>query len=464
MVANRMGLSLYRPIQFWLPGVMRPRRLVKSRSILFAVLLLVTTAASAPTESHAAENAIAPQPDKNAEAVPLIRAGIEAYNGGDYPTAVNDLKRAQQLLPDNSPTALYLGLAYLKEGNLSEAIAAWEKYITLNAATSTEKTNNLQDTVSRDLTILVREQNRRQAESQIARERDIGPPDPNAIAITYYRNLGSKDLSPLQKGLTALIIADVAKVPELKVVERDQLQALLDEMKLSASGLTDPNTAVRAGHLLGAGRIVTGSYLDPKKGELRIDSILMQTTSTKVVSNQKVNGPVVHFYDVEKQLSAAILKDLGYSETDLKTRGLWQAVQTPQTQNYNAFVSFSLGLDALDHQDYARARSLFQQAYADDPSFALALQEVNRTPVQAASVGEVASSVGSQAPSVAAVIASIPGGIAPAPVTAPVSAPVTVTVPTIPTLPIVTITTVPPPAPPPPPSLPPPLSSFPPHR
>ena len=445
MVASR---TVRGPCGTWVPA-----RLAIIGSILFAVLLFVTTA---PRLSRAADILVGTKSSNNLEAVPLVRSGIDAYNADDYSTAVKDLKQAQGLVPENSPTALYLGLAYLKQGSLPEAIAAWETYITLKPATSIEKTNNLQDTVSRDLTILVREQNRNQAEIQIAHERDIGPPDPNAVAITYYRNLGSKELSPLQKGLTALVIADVAKVPDLKVVERDRLQALLDEMKLSSSGLTDPNTVVRAGHLLGAGRIVTGSYLDPKKGELRIDSVLMQTSSTAVVSNQYVNGQSIHFYDVEKQLSAAILRDLGYSETDLKKRGLWQAVQTPQTQNYNAFVAFSRGLDALDHQDYARARALFQEAYTDDPSFTLALQELNHTPVQAMSAGDVAASVGSQAPSISAVIASAPGGAAPAPVSAPI-------IPAVPSLPVVTIVTVPPPPPPPPPITAPSLPSFPPH-
>jgi tetratricopeptide (TPR) repeat protein len=455
MVASRTSRGVRGAIHPWLPT----HWLANSWSILLAVLLVITTTTIAPAPSLAAEIQVGTESSKNTEAVPLVRAGIEAYTADDYSTAVKDLKQAQGLVPSNSPTALYLGLAYLKQGSLPEAIAAWETYITLKAGTITEKTNNLQDTVSRDLTILVREQNREQAESQIAHERTIGPPDPNAVAITYYRNLGSKELSPLQKGLTALVIADVAKVPDLKVVERDRMQALLDEMKLGASGLTDPNTVVRAGHLLGAGKIVTGSYLDPKKGELRIDSVLMQTSSTAVVSNQNVNGQSIHFYDVEKQLSAAILKDLGYSETDLKNRGLWQAVQTPQTQNYNAFVAFSRGLDALDHQDYAQARALFQEAYTDDPSFTLALQELNHTPVQAASAGDVAASIGSQAPSVAAVVASIPSGPGPAPAPAPVAA----VPPAIPSLPVVTIVTVPPPPPPPPPVVQPSLPSFPPH-
>jgi tetratricopeptide (TPR) repeat protein len=372
-------------------------------------------------------------------AAPLASNGIEAYDGGDYATAVTDLKQAQAIAPENSAVALYLGLAYLKQGNLSAAIAAWDKYISLKPSTEIEKTNNLQDTVTRDLTILLREENHQQAETQIANERDIGPPDPDAVAITYYQNLGSPALTPLQKGLTALVIADVSKVPNLKVVERDRMQALLDEMKLGSSGLVDPKTAARAGHLLGASRVVTGSYLDPQQGQMRIDSTLLQTGALSSASNQSASGPIVHFYDVEEQLSAAILRDLGYTESDLKARGLWQAVQTPQTTNYDAFVAFSRGLDAKDHQDYANARKFFKQALVDDPSFVLALQELDRTPLQGATVADVASSVGAQAPGAAAVSASLSGGTSVGAVS------------NLPPIVITTIPPVPPPPPPPPP-------------
>jgi len=408
---------------------------------LFGAILLAAPSAGFGT-------ATTPGPSNIAQAKPLIEQGIEAYERGDYPSAISGLRQAQQLAPGHSPTALYLGLAYLKQGDLARAIAAWQRYIELQPATQTEKANNLQDTVTRDLTILLREQNRKRAQEQLANESRIGSPDPTVVAITYYRNLGSPELKSLQKGLTALVIADVSKVPELSVVGRDQLQALLDEMKLGASGIADPRTAARAGHLLGAGRVVSGSYLDPTKGEMRIDSILVQTQLATTSKSQSASGQVVQFYEVEKRLSAAILSDLGYREADLRARRLWQAVQTPQTTNYNAFLAFSSGLDAEDRQDYGQARSLFQQAYTIDPSFILALQELNRTPVAAVPITAVADSVSSQAPSVAAVAAAVPAAVA---------------APAAPSVPAVSIVTSPPaPAPPPPPPPPPPPAAAPP--
>ena len=111
------------------------------------------------------------------------------------------------------------------------------------ASDANRKNNDLRETVNRDLTILLLEQNRRQAQDEIANESKLGPADPTVVAITYYRDLGSPELKPLQKELTALVIADVSKVSGLRVVERDRLQALLDEMRLGASGIVDPGTA-----------------------------------------------------------------------------------------------------------------------------------------------------------------------------------------------------------------------------
>jgi tetratricopeptide (TPR) repeat protein len=346
--------------------------------------------------------------DRN-PAKPLISDGIDAYQRGDYAAAVADLAKAQSIDPSHSPTALYLGLAYMKENRLQDAVAAWQKYIALTPYTRTERQNNLQETVARDLTILQREQDHRQALADLARENEIGPGAPDTIAVTYYRNLGSPGLAPLQKGLTALVIADLAKIPGLRIVERDRLQALLDEMKLSSSGIADPTAAARAGHLLGASRVVTGSYVDPAADEMRINSALASTAPAHVIADQDAQGPLTHFYDVEERLSAAIATNLGYGKSRLEADGVWQKFQTPQTTNFHAFEAFSRGLDAKDRQDYAAARSFFRQALADDPNFEAARRELLHTPLAPLTVAEVANAISAAAPSAAESIAGMTG-------------------------------------------------------
>jgi tetratricopeptide (TPR) repeat protein len=389
-------------------------------------------------------------PQNNRLAKPLIEEGITAYQEGNYQEAIVALTKAQTLVPDHSPTALYLGLAYLKQNRLLEAIAAWQTYVTLPPYTTTERQNNLQATVTQYLTLLLRAENQQNAKAAIARERDIGPGDAHSVAITYYQNLGSAQLTPLQKGLTALLIVDVSQVRELKVVERDRLQAMLEELKLGTSGMVDQRTAARTGHLLGAGQVATGSYLDPTKDQMRVDSVLAATSSAKVVGNEDVSGQIKQFFDVEKELASAILKDLGYDQNRLQGEGVLDAVRRPHTTSYPAFESFSLGLDAKDRQDYGTARSLFQQALTYDPKFEAARRELLHTPLAPLSIGEISSSVAAAAPSAAEATVGMPELVPALSPPHPV-----VEVPPVP--PVMVAAPPPPPAPPPaPPPIPPP--------
>lgn len=57
-----------------------------------------------------------------------------------------------------------------------------------------------------------------------------------------------------------MIIADLSKVPGLKVLEREKVQLLIDEMKIGDAGLADPKEAVRSGRLMRAEKVVVGTF------------------------------------------------------------------------------------------------------------------------------------------------------------------------------------------------------------
>jgi TolB-like protein len=65
----------------------------------------------------------------------------------------------------------------------------------------------------------------------------------------------------MAKGLAAMIIADLSKVPGLKVLEREKVQLLLNEMPSSATaGLADTAKAVRSGRLMRAEKVIVGNF------------------------------------------------------------------------------------------------------------------------------------------------------------------------------------------------------------
>lgn len=349
------------------------------------------------------------QPAENKQAKQLIDDGIGAYQQGQYEEAITKLTQARTLLPSHSPTALYLGLAYLKQNKTTEAIAAWREYVTLQPYTEKERKENLPQTIPQYLTVLLREENHRTAQEAIAREQMLGTGNPQTVAITYYRNLGSPQLLPLQKGLTALLISDVSQVPDLKVVERDRLQALLEELRLGTTGLVDQKTAPKVGRLLGAGKVATGTYLDTAQDQLRVDSVLAESTAARVLSTQEGSGKLQQFHELEKGLALAILRDLGYDEQRLQATGVLDKIRRPHTTSLVAFTSYSHGLDAKDRGDYPTARGQFDQALTTDPNFEEARRERDALPVVALTVAQIIAALEAGGPSSSAATAGLAG-------------------------------------------------------
>lgn len=344
----------------------------------------------------------------------LVEEGIAAYQQQQYEEAASKLAQARSLLSTHSPTLLYLGLAYLRQGKISDAIVAWQAYTRVQPYTETERTGGLSTTIPQYLTLLQREENHRVARDVIAHERQMGPGDPRVVAITYHRNLGTPELAFLQKGLTALLISDLALVRgELKVVDRDRLQALLEELRLGTSGVVDQNTAPRVGRLLGAGKIATGAYQEPIKGALRVDSVLVDSTTGQTLGTPTSSGTMQQFSDLEKGLALTLLKNLGYDEQRLQTAGVLDAIRRPHTINLAAFTAYANGLDAKDRGDYATARAQLEQALRHDPNFALAQRELTTLPPGALTTAGIIGNVQVAAPLASTATAGLIAPVAP---------------------------------------------------
>src|SRR3954462_786744 len=59
-----------------------------------------------------------------------------------------------------------------------------------------------------------------------------------------------------------VFVTERVKSGKFRVVEREQLQALMEEKHLSLSGDVDPSTAVKIGKLLGVNYLLTGSVTE----------------------------------------------------------------------------------------------------------------------------------------------------------------------------------------------------------
>lgn len=59
-----------------------------------------------------------------------------------------------------------------------------------------------------------------------------------------------------------MLVTELVKSGKYRVIEREQLQAIMQEKNLSLSGEIDPKTAVKAGKLLGVEYIITGALTE----------------------------------------------------------------------------------------------------------------------------------------------------------------------------------------------------------
>ena len=130
------------------------------------------------------------------------------------------------------------------------------------------------------------------------------------VAVLYFDNTsGEVKLNKLKKGLAGMLISDLSNVNMLDIVERDKLESIIKEQKLSNSKKFDSSTAARLGKLLGAEIILTGAYFE-MFGTFRVDARFINVETGEILKSEGVEGESRNFFKLQKQLVWKIIKNL----------------------------------------------------------------------------------------------------------------------------------------------------------
>jgi tetratricopeptide (TPR) repeat protein len=223
-------------------------------------------------------------------------------------------------------------------------------------------------------------------------------PEPSTVAVLPMTIAGDSSLQPLSRGLAELMVTDLAMVRSLRLLERIQVGALLDELKLGQSGRADPSTAARVGRLLRAERMVQGVASMTQNGPVRMSAAVVRGDGT-VRTGAQVNGNFKQLLDLEKQLVFGLATELGIQLTEAER----QRILRQGPRNLAAFLAYSKGLEALDRGDYRTAAMHFNAAVRADPSFQAAVQQQ-----QAAAAAPAVQAGGGDVLTVAQSVADLP--------------------------------------------------------
>jgi TolB-like protein len=191
----------------------------------------------------------------------------------------------------------------------------------------------------------------------------------NTLMVLYYSNRSNDAaLDPLQKGLTLMLITDLSQVPNLQLVERVKLQALMEELKLGVSGLVVPETIPRAGKLVGARWVVGGDLTAPQPKRLAVLSRILEVPTAKVIGQPASEGMLEELLQIEKKMVFEIVELLRVQVTP----EIAVALQKPASTSMVALDSLFKGVDASDHGDYQKAADFYSEALKADPNIIVA--------------------------------------------------------------------------------------------
>jgi TolB-like protein len=244
-----------------------------------------------------------------------------------------------------------------------------------------------------------------------------GAAEPTKLAVMYFESSASDPkLDMLRLGLAQMLITDLSGSGRYDVVERSRLNELLAELELQRTDAVDPDTAVKAGKLVGAHYMVLGSYFE-LMGTLRVDARVVDVETGQLVS-VGATGTTATFLDLEKQVAKALEGAIADAEARRverggaarpdkgeappRTRGAPTESPAPASEPtpasplptpaptpaptqaadpLGAALAFSEGLDLLDRKDLARARARFERALELDPQLADARAELAALPI-----------------------------------------------------------------------------------
>ena len=191
-----------------------------------------------------------------ADVAQLLKTGLEAFNQGNDAQAIQALESVRSVAPGETLVPYYLGLIALRREDNAAALNLLQQYAREDPEGAAARE------VPKTLTLLSSTQLQQEVAQAVAREREVvaSPPEPGSIAVQAFVNQGDANYRAMAKGLAAMIIADLSKVPGLKVLEREKVQLLVNEAKLGDSGLADKASAVRSGRLMRAEKVVVGNF------------------------------------------------------------------------------------------------------------------------------------------------------------------------------------------------------------
>jgi TolB-like protein len=185
------------------------------------------------------------------------------------------------------------------------------------------------------------------------------------------------DYQALRRGLAAMTISELAINPAVRVVERAQLQAILQEQGLSRDSVVDRSTALRLARLLNARYMVTGTLYDVR-GAFRIDARLFDVETSQILQTRRVNGRLDNIFELMTQLSTQLMTAANLPPLERRADAPEPPRPAVGAPTQAAVMAYSRAVLYADRGDTQQAVVQYRRALTAFPQYSQAKTECNR--------------------------------------------------------------------------------------
>ena len=199
------------------------------------------------------------------------------------------------------------------------------------------------------------------------------------IAVLPFSNGGSygqskEDFDALERGIAGMMISELALNPAARLVEREQVQRLVDEQNLGAQGRVDPQTAAKVGKLVGARYIVLGTFID-FYSDFRVDVRLVNAETGEIVKTESDRMQREHLFDLVRNVATRLMKDANLPALQ---RGASNEQRMNRQVPTEALTYYSRALLYQDRGQKDKAVEMYNRALVIFPDYAEAQEGLQR--------------------------------------------------------------------------------------